>query len=214
PAPRRRPHGQDASRRHPRRVDGRGGPSCRSGGQDRCVPDPLLCRDPPCGSRQGAGTPARGAHQGSQRARVEALSMEQATDVAAHDDAIIAATRRWIERAVIGLELCPFARAPFVQDRVRIRVSHARDAAALAADLQAEAELLASADPARIETTLLVHPQVFADFLDYNDFLDVVDALLVELELEGVLQVASFHPDYRFADAAPDAIENSSNRSP
>lgn len=134
--------------------------------------------------------------------------------VAGEDDAIVAATRRWIERAVIGLELCPFARAPFVQDRVRIRVSHARDAETLAADLQVEAELLASGDAARIETTLLVHPHVFADFLDYNDFLDVADALLVDLELEGVLQVASFHPDYRFADAEADAVENCSNRSP
>jgi len=132
----------------------------------------------------------------------------------ADDDAIIAATRRWIERAVIGLELCPFARAPFVQQRVRIRVSHARDAQALAADLQVEAELLASGDPAQMETTLLVHPHVFADFLDYNDFLDVADAVLAELELEGVLQVASFHPRYQFADAEPDAVENCSNRSP
>lgn len=130
------------------------------------------------------------------------------------DDAFVAATRRWIERAVIGLELCPFARAPFAQGRLRIRISQARDAAALAADLHAEAELLASADPAEIETTLLVHPHVFADFLDFNDFLDVADAVLAELDLEGVLQVASFHPDYRFADAAPDAVENCSNRSP
>jgi hypothetical protein len=128
--------------------------------------------------------------------------------VAGEDDAIVAATRRWIERAVSGLELCPFARAPFVQDRVRVRVSHSRDAETLAADLQVEAELLASGDAARIETTLLVHPHVFADFLDYNDFLDVADALLVDLELEGVLQVASFHPDYRFADAEADAVEN------
>lgn len=130
------------------------------------------------------------------------------------DEAIVAATRRWIERAVIGLGLCPFARAPFAQGRLRIRVSQARDAAALAADLHVEAELLASADPAEIETTLLVHPQVFADFLEFNDFLDVADAVLAELDLEGVLQVASFHPDYRFADAAPDAVENCSNRSP
>jgi hypothetical protein len=136
------------------------------------------------------------------------------TTTAVDDDAIVAATRRWIERAVIGLELCPFARAPFVQDRVRIRVSHARDATALAADLQVEAELLASGDPAQIETTLLVHPRVFADFLDYNDFLDVADALLVDLELDGILQVASFHPGYQFADAEPEAVENCSNRSP
>jgi hypothetical protein len=138
----------------------------------------------------------------------------EAMSAGGDDDAIVAATRRWIERAVIGLELCPFARAPFAQGRVRIRVSPARDATALAADLQAEAELLASAEPAEIETTLLVHPHVFADFLDFNDFLDIADALLVDLELEGILQVASFHPDYQFADAEPDAVENCSNRSP
>ena len=138
----------------------------------------------------------------------------ESNTTAGDDEAIVTATRRWIERAVIGLELCPFARAPFVQQRVRIRVSHARDAEALAADLQVEAELLASGDTAQIETTLLVHPHVFADFLDYNDFLDVADAVLAELDLEGVLQVASFHPDYQFADAAPGAVENCSNRSP
>ena len=140
--------------------------------------------------------------------RVEAMA------AGGDDDAIVATTRRWIERAVIGLELCPFARVPFAQGRVRIRVSRARDAAALAADLQAEAELLASAEPLEIETTLLVHPHVFADFLDFNDFLDIADALLVDLELEGILQVASFHPDYQFADTEPDAIANCSNRSP
>ena len=129
-------------------------------------------------------------------------------------DAVIAATRQWLERAVIGLNLCPFARVPVTQRRVRLQVSQARDAETLVADLREEAELLERTDPAQIETTLLIHPFVFADFLDYNDFLDLADALLAEMELDGVLQVASFHPDYQFADAAPDAVENCTNRSP
>jgi hypothetical protein len=126
----------------------------------------------------------------------------------------IAATRRWIERAVIGLNLCPFARAPYVQDRLRIRVSRARDAEGLAADLRAELAWLRDADAVRHETSLLVHPFVLGDFADYNDFLDVADALLVEMDLEGEIQVAGFHPHYQFADTAPDAIENCTNRSP
>lgn len=130
------------------------------------------------------------------------------------DDGVIAATRRWIERAVIGLNLCPFARAPFAQGRVRCRVSRAADTDALARDLCDELEFLHRADPADCETTLLIHPQVLGDFGRFNDFLDVADALLRGLGLEGELQVASFHPDYRFADAEPDAVENCTNRSP
>jgi hypothetical protein len=133
---------------------------------------------------------------------------------ASREDAVVAATRRWIERAVIGLNLCPFARAPYVQDRLRIQVSGARDGEALADDLRAELEWLRDADATQHETSLLVHPFVLGDFADYNDFLDVADALLVEMELDGEIQVASFHPDYQFADAPPDAIENATNRSP
>ena len=142
-------------------------------------------------------------------------SDRSAADNACGDDAaVVAATRRWVERAVIGLNLCPFARAPFVQQRVRFRVSHARSEDALLADLREELEALHAADPLICETTLLIHPGVLADFLDYNDFLDAADATLLALGLEGELQVASFHPDYRFADAAEDAIENCTNRSP
>lgn len=126
----------------------------------------------------------------------------------------IAATRRWIERAVIGLNLCPFARAPYAQDRVRIRVSHARDVDALVEDLRAELHWLRQVAAAECETTLLVHPFVLDDFSDYNDFLDVADGVLHEMALEGEIQVASFHPDYQFADADIDAIENATNRSP
>ena len=130
------------------------------------------------------------------------------------DADIIAATRRWIERAVIGLNLCPFARAPFAHERIRYRVSHASDENALLADLRDEIHALHQAEPQACETTLLIHPQVLGDFLEFNDFLDLADALLVDMELDGEIQVASFHPDYQFADAAPDAVENCSNRAP
>jgi hypothetical protein len=130
------------------------------------------------------------------------------------NDEAIAATRRWIERAVIGLNLCPFARAPYVKDRVRIEVSRASDAETLVDDLRAELEWLRDADADEYETSLLVHPFVLVDFADYNDFLDVADALLVELELDGEIQIASFHPDYQFAETEPEAIENATNRSP
>lgn len=126
----------------------------------------------------------------------------------------IEATRRWVERAVVGLNLCPFARAPFVQGTIRYAVSQARDSDTLLDDLCGELQSLAAADPADCETTLLIHPQVFGDFLDYNDFLDVADAAVEALRLDGVLQVASFHPHYQFADSAPDDSENFSNRSP
>ena len=130
------------------------------------------------------------------------------------DAPYIEATRRWVERAVVGLNLCPFARAPFIQGRIRYAVSHARDTDALLDDLCGELQSLAAADAAECETTLLIHPHVLGDFLDYNDFLDVADAAVETLKLDGVLQVASFHPQYQFADTAPDDVENASNRSP
>ena len=132
-----------------------------------------------------------------------------------YEDAhVVADTRRWLERAVIGLNLCPFAKAVHVKEQVRYAVSPARSTDALRADLERELRLLAEADPAAIDTTLLIHPHVLQDFLDYNDFLDEADDLLAELGLEGVLQVASFHPRYQFAGTGEDDIENCTNRSP
>lgn len=133
--------------------------------------------------------------------------------VPAEPDAI-EATRRWVERVVIGLNLCPFARAPQAEGRVRYVLTDATTEIALVDVLRRELLTLAAVDPAQCETTLLIHPNVLGEFLAFNDFLDVADALLGELELEGVLQIASFHPDYQFADTAPDAIENCTNRSP
>ena len=126
----------------------------------------------------------------------------------------IAETRAWVDRAVIGLNLCPFAKAPQVKGQVRYALSVATDPAALLADLVAELESLAEAPAERIETTLLVHPGVMTDFAEYNDFLDVVDATVHELDLEGIVQVASFHPQYQFDGCAPDDVANATNRSP
>jgi uncharacterized protein len=130
------------------------------------------------------------------------------------DEPVVAATRHWLEQAVIGLNLCPFARAPYIKGRVRFRVSAAADEDQLVADLAEELGRLAALDAEQVETTLLIHPGVFQDFLEFNDFLEIADATVQALGLEGELQVASFHPDYQFADAAPGAIENCTNRSP
>ena len=131
------------------------------------------------------------------------------------DDAqVLADTRRWLERAVIGLNLCPFAKAAYVKQRVHLAVSAAATPERLLEDLARELEDLRDADPAERETTVLVHPRVLTDFHDYNDFLDIADEALVALELDGVIQVASFHPDYQFDGTAPGDAENNSNRSP
>ncbi len=129
-------------------------------------------------------------------------------------DEAIEATRRWIERAVIGLGLCPFARKPFEQDTVRIALSDARDTDALLQALSDELTHLANSAPATCETTLLVHPHVLQDFLDFNDFLDLADACVKAMGLTGEIQVASFHPQYQFADSDADDIANATNRSP
>ena len=131
-----------------------------------------------------------------------------------HEPDPIAATRAWVDHAVIGLNLCPFAKAVQAKGQVRYVLSPALDEAALQADLVAELHKLAAADPALIDTTLLVHPGVLQDFLDFNDFLGVADATVAAMGLEGVIQVASFHPCYQFAGHAADDITNHSNRSP
>jgi hypothetical protein len=112
------------------------------------------------------------------------------------------------------MNLCPFAKAPFSKGQVRFVVSPARDAQSLLSDLVDELSHLARTDARRTETTLLIHPHVLHDFDAYNDFLDPADAALQQLELDGVLQIASFHPDYRFAGAPADDPANATNRSP
>ena len=129
-------------------------------------------------------------------------------------DEIIAMTRRWLERSVIGLNLCPFAAGPYRDNRVHFCVSEQRTASGLLEQLRSELEDLHEADPLQRETTLLIHPWVLTDFVEYNDFLEVCEATVDELGLEGELQVASFHPRYQFADTQPEDIENFTNRSP
>lgn len=128
--------------------------------------------------------------------------------------AVEADVRRWLERAVIGLNLCPFAKAVYVKDQVRIVVSDASTERALLEQLGEELALLRDTPAEQVDTTLLVHPQVLGDFLDYNDFLDDADALIEAMDLDGVLQVASFHPHYQFAGTEPDDAENLTNRAP
>ena len=130
------------------------------------------------------------------------------------DEDAIAATKLWLERAVIGLNLCPFANSVHVNNQIRYVVSTARTTEELLRDVLSEFEILAESNAAAIETTLLIHPHVLTDFLDYNDFLEVVDAALVEVDLDSELQVASMHPQYQFADTEPDDITNYTNRSP
>jgi hypothetical protein len=129
-------------------------------------------------------------------------------------DDVIARTRAWIERAVIGLNLCPFAKAVYVKERIRYAVSAAETPEELLEELERELASLGATPAEETDTTLLIHPHVLADFLDFNDFLDVADEAVERLGLAGVLQVASFHPRYQFADTQPDDITNFTNRSP
>jgi hypothetical protein len=127
---------------------------------------------------------------------------------------VIAATRAWVDRVVIGLNLCPFAKAVQARGQVRYVLSAARDEAALQAELVDELLALVAADPSVTDTTLLIHPQVLADFFDYSRFLPRAARQLKALKLDGVLQIASFHPHYRFRDTDDEDIANCSNRSP
>lgn len=140
--------------------------------------------------------------------------MPAPTPPPAGSDAVAAATRRWLERAVIGLNLCPFAKGVHVKGQIRTVVSAALSEAQLLDDLERELKLLSETPADAIDTTLLVAPDVLRDFADFTDFLDLVDIVLSTYRLHGVLQVASFHPDYVFADVAADDIGNFTNRSP
>ncbi|SFD32968.1 DUF1415 domain-containing protein [Paracidovorax konjaci] len=121
---------------------------------------------------------------------------------------------RWLERAVIGLNLCPFAKAVHVKEQIHYVVSDATDARGLIEDLQRELEALAEASPERRDTTLLMAPGCMEDFLDFNDFLGLADDLVEAMDLGGILQVASFHPRFQFADTAVDDVGNATNRAP
>lgn len=127
---------------------------------------------------------------------------------------VIAETQAWITHAVVGLNLCPFARAVQVKNQIRCVVSEATHIDELMAQLCEEMHILAEADPAKLETTLLIHPKVLTDFLDFNDFLELADAALEELDYDGVLQVAPFHPQFQFDGTDADDLTNATNRAP
>jgi len=125
-----------------------------------------------------------------------------------------AQVRRWLERGVIGLNLCPYAKAPYVRQQVRMVVSQARHLDGFLDDLDAELLRLRDTPPEELETTLLVHPTLFPDFFVFNDFLNVVDEVLQEHELEGEIQVAPFHPDFVFDGEPPEDMSHYTNRAP
>ena len=131
-----------------------------------------------------------------------------------NDEDVIATTREWLEKAVIGLNLCPFAKAVYVKNQVRFVVSSAPHLDGLLEDLDRELDFLAAADPEEIDTTLLIHPTLLPDFLDFNDFMQLAEAALEEHELEGVIQIASFHPQFQFEGTEPDDMGNYTNRAP
>jgi hypothetical protein len=123
-------------------------------------------------------------------------------------------TQAWLEKAVIGLNLCPFAKAVHTKGQIRWVLSTAEQPLALLKELVTELKLLAQTDPEQVDTTLIVHPQVLQDFEDFNDFMGVVEDALTDLDLDGVLQVASFHPQFQFAETEADDVTNATNRSP
>ena len=130
------------------------------------------------------------------------------------DDDVLATTRHWLEAAVIGLNLCPFAKAVYVKNQVRLVVSQARHADDLLEELDRELDLLVATSADEIDTTLLIHPTLFEDFLDFNDFLEVADGVVDEHALEGVIQLASFHPQFQFDGTSAEDISNYTNRAP
>ncbi|GGH51625.1 hypothetical protein GCM10010975_05380 [Comamonas phosphati] len=143
--------------------------------------------------------------------------MTETTTAADQDfppDIVIEDTVRWLEKAVIGLNLCPFAKGVHTKGQIHYVVSDATDAEGVAEDLHHELEALAEANPEKRDTTLLILPQALPDFLDFNDFLEVADAMVEELDLGGILQVASFHPQFQFEGTEVDDVTNCTNRSP
>ncbi len=140
--------------------------------------------------------------------------MTATTTIAPNDDQVLADMRHWIEKAVIGLNLCPFAKSVYVKNQVRIVVSHARHLDAFLDDLDRELELLQTTPAELVDTTLLVHPTLFPDFFVFNDFMGVVDEVVEEHELEGEIQVAHFHPAFVFDGVAENDVTNATNRAP
>ncbi|MBK5206303.1 MAG: DUF1415 domain-containing protein [Polaromonas sp.] len=130
------------------------------------------------------------------------------------DQEVLDQTRHWLEKAVIGLNLCPFAKAVYVKNQVRLVVSHARHADDLLEELDRELQLFMATPAEELDTTLLIHPTLFDDFLDFNDFLEIAEGVVNEHGLEGVVQLASFHPQFQFDGTELDDISNYTNRAP
>ena len=130
------------------------------------------------------------------------------------DHQVLEKTKHWLEKAVIGLNLCPFAKAVYVKNQVRLVVSHARHADDLLEELDRELDFLVATPAEEIDTTLLIHPSLFEDFLDFNDFLEVAEGVVDEHGLEGVVQLASFHPQFQFEGTEVDDMGNYTNRAP
>lgn len=135
-------------------------------------------------------------------------------NIESSDATILATTKHWLTRAVIGLNLCPFAKSVYVKEQVRYVISRSDSDHDILQELESELLYLAEADPDKIDTTLLILPEALGDFLEYNDFLHRADRVLKRKRLTGILQIASFHPHYQFSDSEPDAIENFTNRAP
>lgn len=129
-------------------------------------------------------------------------------------DLIINKTQEWLEKAVIGLNLCPFAKSAYIKNQIRFVVSSAKTEEELLNDLIVEMKHLVTTQASETDTTILIHPEVLGGFSDYNQFLGIADSALTELNLDGVLQIASFHPDYQFSGTPPNDISNYTNRSP
>lgn len=134
--------------------------------------------------------------------------------LAVDPDTVVQDTIRWLERAVIGLNLCPFAKGVHSKGQIHYVVSQATDGRELIQELERELEALAEISPEKRDTTLLMAPACFEEFLDFNDFLEVVDALIDALDLGGILQVASFHPRFQFEGTEVDDVTNCTNRAP
>ena len=127
-------------------------------------------------------------------------------------ETIIRTTKNWLEKVVIGLNLCPFAKKELVKDRIRFAVSDSKTDEELLMELNSELEFIFANDD--VETTLLIMSNHLKDFYDYNQFLDLADALIEQMDFLGEFQIASFHPDYQFAETEIDDVENYTNRSP
>lgn len=153
-------------------------------------------------------------NEGQQASGTAANAGRDSSDDTLDDEVILALSKAWLEEAVIGLNLCPFANAVHRRGQIAWKLSHARTPEALLGELGHALQSLLDTPAEITDTCLLIHPRVLNDFLDFNDFLSVADELLDDSGLAGIFQIASFHPDYRFGGVDADDITNHTNRSP